>query len=162
MTWGSVRDHEQSLISLALREFVAFLPSTFTMYTTMLAFTFALPLASNNPFGITRSWRATFFFCLGPILGWPFVGLMALPFIFEQCALRAGDVAKKEEMGGLLADRTRRLIGAGILSVVLISVSIDRSSFEAVIELNRSYYHASDPHRRHRLVGLRTSRLPQS
>jgi hypothetical protein len=132
------------------------------MYTTMLAFTFALPLASNNPFGITRSWRATFFFCLGPILGWPFVGLMALPFIFEQCALRAGDVAKKEEMGGLLADRTRRLIGAGILSVVLISVSIDRSSFEAVIELNRSYYYASDPHRRHRLVGLRTSRLPQS
>ena len=92
------------------------------MYTTMLAFTFAIPLASNNPFGITRSWRATFFFCLGPILGWPFVGLMALPFIFEQCLFRAGDIAKKEEMQGLLAERVRRLIVAGISSVIVISV----------------------------------------
>lgn len=93
------------------------------MYTTMLAFTFALPLASNNPFGITRAWRATFFFCLGPVLGWPFVGILALPFILEQCLLRAGDVAKKEEMAGLLTERVKRLIIAGISSVAVISVS---------------------------------------
>jgi hypothetical protein len=110
------------VVHSGMRFFLAFLPSTFVMYTTMLAYSFSLPLASSNPFGITRQWQATFFFCLGPILGWPFVAILALPFIIEQVGMRGGDVAKAEEMPGLLGERSRRLVIAGVASVVGISV----------------------------------------
>ena len=106
------------------------------MYTTMLAYSFSLPLASSNPFGITRQWQATFFFCLGPILGWPFVAILALPFIIEQVGMRGGDVAKAEEMPGLLGERSRRLVIAGVASAVGISVRLGRGQEKACLQVD--------------------------
>lgn len=102
---------------------VSFLPSTFSMNMVMLAFSFALPLASSSSIGIQNAKRAIFCFCLGPILGWPFVGLLALPFIIEQVAVRGADIVKAADLNKMSIERATRLVVVGISSVVAISVS---------------------------------------
>lgn len=93
------------------------------MYTTMLAYSYFLPLTTLTATGNRKTKLAIFLFCLGPLLGWPFVGLLALPFIVEQLALPSGDVVKAGEIGEWLVGRVKRLVLAGVVCVVGISVS---------------------------------------
>jgi hypothetical protein len=96
------------------------------MLTTMLGYSYFLPLASSSTWGARNTLLATFFFCLGPLLGWPFAGLLAVPFIVEQVLLRGGDHVMDKDLGGMLAGRTVRLIKYGVACVAGISVSDDR------------------------------------
>ncbi|WVQ74450.1 hypothetical protein IAR50_004051 [Cryptococcus sp. DSM 104548] len=71
---------------------VSFLPSSFTMYTTMLASTFWFKPANSTPQGVTRTYRATFFYGLGAIVGWPFSAALGIPLVFEQLFLSGGEI----------------------------------------------------------------------
>ncbi|KIR99848.1 alpha-1,2-mannosyltransferase [Cryptococcus deuterogattii 2001/935-1] len=75
---------------------VAFLPSSFAMYTTMLASSYWFQPATTTPQGTTRTYRATFFYALGAIVGWPFSAALGIPFIFEQLFLGAGEIVPPE------------------------------------------------------------------
>ncbi|KAG4090051.1 hypothetical protein H8356DRAFT_1714793 [Neocallimastix lanati (nom. inval.)] len=57
---------------------IAFLPSTFAMYTTMLAFAISLRESSKK-----RTFFVIFFYALGGLMGWPFSAVLVLPFVFE-------------------------------------------------------------------------------
>jgi len=58
---------------------IAYLPSTFAMYTVFLA----LGMFMNRRGG-ARTAGALTWLAIGAIVGWPFVGLMCLPFVFEE------------------------------------------------------------------------------
>ncbi|KAL1916487.1 uncharacterized protein VTP21DRAFT_5678 [Calcarisporiella thermophila] len=60
----------------------AFLPSTFSMYTTMLAFAHCLRPPSD--ISGSRTYRAIFWFGVGALLGWPFSAAVGIPFVFEE------------------------------------------------------------------------------
>ncbi|KAK9719431.1 mannosyltransferase [Basidiobolus ranarum] len=81
---------------------VAYLPSTFAMYTTMLAFVYALRSPSSS-----RTYQAVFWFALGAIMGWPFSGAVGIPFVIEELLVRDSPAVKshwrKKRIFGLIA-----------------------------------------------------------
>lgn len=58
---------------------VAFLPSSFAMYTTMLGIA-----AFMNWRGGLKTAQGIFWFAVGGILGWPFSIALSAPFLFEE------------------------------------------------------------------------------
>jgi alpha-1,2-mannosyltransferase len=61
---------------------IAYLPSSFAMYTTMLGFS-----AFMNWTGGMRTAQGIFWFAVGSLLGWPFAGALVFPFVFEELFL---------------------------------------------------------------------------
>ncbi|EEH20179.1 hypothetical protein PABG_02438 [Paracoccidioides brasiliensis Pb03] len=57
----------------------AMLPSSFTMYTSMLGVSAFLNSSGGNKIG-----RGIMWFGIGSILGWPFSGALVLPFLLEE------------------------------------------------------------------------------
>lgn len=58
---------------------VSYLPSTFAMYTTMLAAANFLDSERQNRFARGMVWLA-----VGTVIGWPFVAVLAVPFVFGE------------------------------------------------------------------------------
>lgn len=109
--------------------FVAFLPSTFAMYTTMLAssyWIFPVSLTSSRlpwsfPQAFTRTLFATMLFATGAIFGWPFSILLAVPFVFEELVLRGADILEKHQtVSSWHLLRLTRLMRAGLASALLL------------------------------------------
>lgn len=61
----------------------AFLPSSFTMYTSMLGLAEFLNWAGGAP----KTASGIMWFGLGAIVGWPFAGALAVPLVLEVVAL---------------------------------------------------------------------------
>ncbi|WVN87816.1 uncharacterized protein L203_103011 [Cryptococcus depauperatus CBS 7841] len=98
---------------------VAFLPSSFAMYTTMLASSFWLEPANSTPRGTARAYRATFCYALGAIVGWPFSAALGIPFVFEQLFVGAGEIIPKQMTGKWTAKRFDTMIKAVSLSALI-------------------------------------------
>ncbi|ORX48881.1 hypothetical protein DM01DRAFT_1385425 [Hesseltinella vesiculosa] len=60
---------------------VAFLPSTFSMYSTMMAFSYIL--APPSQMSRSRTYLSVFWLVLGG-LAWPFSGAIGIPFVVEE------------------------------------------------------------------------------
>lgn len=101
---------------------IAFLPSTFAMYTTMLASSWWFHPATSTPTGTKRAYLATFAYALGAIVGWPFSAALGIPFIFEQLSLTGGEIAVGKERSSLMAARWERL-GKAVAVGATIAVS---------------------------------------
>jgi len=86
---------------------VAFLPSTFAMYTTMLGM--ASFMDRRRGFCTIQG---VFWFAVGGLLGWPFSMAMCIPFVFEEIFM--GYVARD------LAPTVLRLVKGGFLSLILL------------------------------------------
>lgn len=110
----------------------AFLPSTFVMHATTLAFSASLYPArlpstdssvlsdpSQRPFRSERLIVATLSFAAGAILGWPFAIILALPFVLEQLFLRGDDVIANGKYSHWTVARWSTAIGAAVLSAIL-------------------------------------------
>lgn len=97
---------------------VAYLPSSFAMYTTTLAFAYASskPTARN-----TRTVAAVSFFTLGTLLAWPFSGALALPFAVEDLLIQGEDVGNLAQR---LPRRFLRLLLVGVLAIAVIGAPI--------------------------------------
>ncbi|CAG8808323.1 18095_t:CDS:2, partial [Racocetra persica] len=88
----------------------AYLPSTFAMYTTMVAFFYALmPVSTTSG---RRAHGTIFWVGLGSLLGWPFSAAVGIPAAFEELVLR--NALKKP------FERIRRLISGVITSLCII------------------------------------------
>ncbi|KIJ66247.1 glycosyltransferase family 22 protein [Hydnomerulius pinastri MD-312] len=107
----------------------AFLPSSFAMYATTLAFTFALEPASANS-GKNTLW-ATLLFAAGSVVGWPFALALSLPFVFEQLFVLGGDKVGSAARGSWMIARWRRLILAGLVAALIFVpvISIDSVAY---------------------------------
>ncbi|KAJ2963923.1 hypothetical protein NQZ79_g1157 [Umbelopsis isabellina] len=109
---------------------VAYLPSSFSMITTMMAFSFVLQPPTN--FSRNRTYGATFFFGLGALLGWPFCAALGIPFVIEEVSIygremqvdEKGNVVKLPKPAKWRMKRAMRLGEAMLLSFVAISAPI--------------------------------------
>ncbi|KAI8333319.1 Alg9-like mannosyltransferase family-domain-containing protein [Chlamydoabsidia padenii] len=75
----------------------AFLPSSFAMYTTMMAFSFILQ--PPNQIDRTRTYASVFWLVLGG-LAWPFSGVIGIPFAIEELVVYGRDT-KMDRQGQL-------------------------------------------------------------
>ncbi|KAG9314095.1 glycosyltransferase family 22 protein [Chiua virens] len=95
----------------------AFLPSSFAMYATTLAFAFVLePSTVQNT---RRTLYATLSFASGAIVGWPFALALSLPFVVEELFVVSGDKVDLASHANWMFARWRRLILAGIVSALI-------------------------------------------
>lgn len=110
----------------------AFLPSTFVMHATTLAFSSCLYPArlpandpsvlsspSQRPFRPERLLLSTLSFAAGAVLGWPFAIILAIPFVFEQLFLRGDDMLANGKYSHWIASRWSSAIGAAFISALL-------------------------------------------
>ncbi|KAF9972115.1 mannosyltransferase [Actinomortierella ambigua] len=72
----------------------ALLPSTFAMYTTMLFFSQVLQQPTER--SGKRTFWAIFWVGLGALLGWPFSGVVGIPFVLEDLLVHSRIVAVKK------------------------------------------------------------------
>lgn len=83
----------------------AYLPSSFTMYTTMLGFS-----AFMDWRGGIRTAQGIFWFALGALLGWPFAGALVVPFVLEEVLLATVTGELYEGFWRLLTGAVRSLV----------------------------------------------------
>jgi alpha-1,2-mannosyltransferase len=86
---------------------IAYLPSSFAMYTTMLGFS-----AFMDWEGGIKTARGIFYFALGSLLGWPFAGALILPFIVEEVLLAI--------ISGEIYSVVMRLLNGAVRSVLVL------------------------------------------
>lgn len=96
---------------------LAFLPSSFAMYTTALACTYAFESTSSN--NSRRTLISTLLFAVGGIVGWPFALALAIPFIFEELFVSGTDIVMPHMRIQWLLRRFRRLLVAGLTSSLI-------------------------------------------
>ncbi|KAF7436487.1 mannosyltransferase [Pleurotus ostreatus] len=95
----------------------AFLPSSFTMCTTMMAFSYALDPPSNAK--AKRTLLATVCFTIGAVVGWPFALALAIPFVFEEIFVFGGDRVPPAIRTTWSLGRLRRFVGAVITAAMI-------------------------------------------
>lgn len=110
--WGSSVGGLYLLHRCSTLTSVAFLPSTFAMYTTMLASSYSFHPATSAPTGVARAYKATACVALGAMVGWPFSAALGVPFVVEQLFLNGGDVAVGTERTALRNKRWETLLKA--------------------------------------------------
>ncbi|KAH9982783.1 asparagine-linked glycosylation 9 protein isoform a [Lactifluus volemus] len=95
----------------------AFLPSSFAMYTTMLALSHAFVPPSNQD--SQRTLAAVLYFTVGAVLGWPFALALAIPFVFEELFVFGADQVSAKEKYEWQLNRGIRLILCGALAALI-------------------------------------------
>ncbi|TPX76851.1 hypothetical protein CcCBS67573_g01874 [Chytriomyces confervae] len=114
----------------------AYLPSSFSMYLVTLAFAHSLDGAPSN----RRTWMFVFLIAASVIVGWPFSGAMALPFLFEDLIAMGSTGTQSTRVSRFLAAVSAGLSAlAGLLGPTLI---VDRIyyGFWSVVPLNIVLY----------------------
>ncbi|WRT69234.1 uncharacterized protein IL334_006218 [Kwoniella shivajii] len=131
---------------------VAFLPSSFCMYTTLLASSFWFHPATSTSTGRKRAYFATFAFAVGAIVGWPFSAALAIPFVIEHLFLTGGEVILPAQKGAWMAKRWETLakaiaVGASIAIPVSMvdSWAYGRSTFPTLNIITYNLFSGNGP-----------------
>ena len=95
----------------------ALLPSSFAMYTTMLALSYAFTPPSNQD--SQRTLAAVVCFTLGAVLGWPFALAIAIPFVFEELFMFGTDKVPAKDKYDWQLNRGIRLLLCGAVAVLI-------------------------------------------
>ncbi|EGF99246.1 family 22 glycosyltransferase [Melampsora larici-populina 98AG31] len=102
----------------------AFLPSTFALHAITLAYSYILEPVSSKPEASKRTFNAVFCLATAVILGWPFVGVLALPFVFEELSMSGEDEIMPASRPVWAMRRFQRLFNSGIMALVLIALPV--------------------------------------
>jgi len=137
-----VREHMPSCLHVTNYSPAAFLPSSFAMYTTALAYAYAFePSSSSNKH---RTLAATLLFATGAIVGWPFALALAIPFVFEELFIYGADIVTVQNRRSWMFGRFRRLFFAGFAAALIFVCA------PTLIVLNRDLSLTADPSYCHR------------
>lgn len=99
---------------------LALLPSSFSMYFTMLALSYSMKPASRS--GYMRTLSAVTCFAISAIVGWPFALLLAAPFVSEELFVWGGDRVPANAHLTWRLGRWKRLLLCGLIaSFILVS-----------------------------------------
>ncbi|TFK77397.1 glycosyltransferase family 22 protein [Pluteus cervinus] len=96
----------------------AFLPSSFAMYCTTLAYSYAITPSSSSD--TRRTLMATLSFAIGAIVGWPFALALAIPFVIEELFVYGADRVPTGTQLSWFIGRWKRLISAGSVSLLVL------------------------------------------
>ncbi|KAJ3340443.1 mannosyltransferase [Gonapodya sp. JEL0774] len=100
----------------------AYLPSTFAMYTTLLA-----NASSLQPPSTIRTIETVSWYALGVILGWPFSGLSVVPFVLEELFVATYD---GETLQSTVLNGVRRMaVAGGVVLLVILAPTVLIDSF---------------------------------
>ena len=110
----------------------ALLPSSFAMYTTMLALSHAFVPPSNQDGH--RTLTAVLYFTLGAVVGWPFALAVAIPFVFEELFVFGADKVPANEKSDWQLNRGKRLILCGAVATF---ITVSTPSFLCVVLAKR-------------------------
>ena len=103
--------------------FLALLPSSLAMYTTMLALSHAFIPPSNKD--SQRTLAAVMYFTLGAVLGWPFALAIAIPFVAEELFVFGADqVTAKEKLEWQLNRGIRLLLCGAVAAIIPVSMML--------------------------------------
>lgn len=102
----------------------AYLPSAFAMQAITLAYSYFLEPVSSKPGSGRRTFYSTLFFVIATLAGWPFVGVLALPFALEELSICGDDEVMPASRPGWAASRFNRFFVCGLASVSLVSLPI--------------------------------------
>ncbi|EFP83622.1 uncharacterized protein PGTG_09335 [Puccinia graminis f. sp. tritici CRL 75-36-700-3] len=102
----------------------AYLPSAFAMQAITLAYSYVLEPVSSKSTSGHRTFLSCLFFVIATVAGWPFVGVLALPFALEELSLYGDDEVMPASRPGWAASRFNRLFVYGLACVVMISAPI--------------------------------------
>ncbi|KAJ6609372.1 glycosyltransferase family 22 protein [Mycena sp. CBHHK59/15] len=95
----------------------ALLPSSFAMYMSTFAFSYALaPSSAQNN---RRTLAATLLFAAGAIVGWPFALALSIPFVFEELFVFGADRVAPEIRIPWMFNRWKRLCTAGLAALLI-------------------------------------------
>ncbi|KAJ7361402.1 glycosyltransferase family 22 protein [Mycena albidolilacea] len=95
----------------------ALLPSSFAMYMTTFAFSYALaPSSAQNN---RRTLAATLLFAAGAIVGWPFALALSIPFVLEELFVFSADRVAPEIRTTWMLNRWKRLFTAGLAAALI-------------------------------------------
>ncbi|KAJ6575449.1 glycosyltransferase family 22 protein [Mycena capillaripes] len=95
----------------------ALLPSSFAMYMSTFAFSYALaPSSAQNN---RRTLAATLLFATGAIIGWPFALALSVPFVFEELFIFSADRVAPEIRTLWMFNRWKRLVTAGLAASLI-------------------------------------------
>jgi alpha-1,2-mannosyltransferase len=97
---------------------VAYLPSTFAMYTTMLGIATFMDWQ-----GGIKTARGIFYIALGSLLGWPFAAALVFPFVAEEIVLA---VVSGEVYAGV-----RRLLNGAVRAALILVRLVTESLVQA-------------------------------
>jgi alpha-1,2-mannosyltransferase len=101
--------------------FPALLPSSFAMYTTMLALSHAFIPPSNKDG--QRTLATVMYFTIGAVLGWPFALAIAIPFVVEELFVFGADqVAVQEKLDWQRNRGVRLLLCGAVAATILVSM----------------------------------------
>ena len=95
----------------------AFLPSSFALYTTVLAFSYSLQVPSLER--TRRTLLATVLFAAGGIVGWPFSLALAIPFVLEELFVYGVDRVAPGTVTKWFISRLQRLVIAGLCAATI-------------------------------------------
>jgi alpha-1,2-mannosyltransferase len=114
---GTITSRGFVAIFVLMSTHTAFLPSSFAMYATTLAFAYALePSTVKNK---QRTLFVTMLFATGAIVGWPFALALSLPFVFEELFLISGDRVEPSVRSSWMISRWKGLFIAGLTSSLI-------------------------------------------
>jgi alpha-1,2-mannosyltransferase len=113
----------------------AFLPSSFAMYATTLAFAFSLEPPSTK--SSARTLWVTLLFATGAIVGWPFALALSLPFVFEELFVLGADRVDPAVRGNWMVARWRRLIAAALVAALIFASVISQSVKPTLMPLQK-------------------------
>lgn len=97
--------------------FLALLPSSFAMYTTMLALSYAFTPSSSED--DQRTFATVVYFTLGAVLGWPFALAIAIPFVFEELFVFGIDQVPAQDKIDWQLNRGIRLLVCGAVAALI-------------------------------------------
>jgi alpha-1,2-mannosyltransferase len=84
------------------------------MYFVTLAYAYAMePASLVNP---NRTRLVTLLFAIAAIVGWPFALATAIPFVFEELFLFAGDIVPRTDKNKWMITRWIRLLRSGAVA----------------------------------------------
>ncbi|KAJ7040287.1 glycosyltransferase family 22 protein [Mycena alexandri] len=95
----------------------ALLPSSFAMYMSTFAFSYAL--APSSAQSNRRTLAATLLFATGAIVGWPFALALSVPFVFEELFIFSADRVAPEIRMTWMLNRWKRLFSAGLTASLI-------------------------------------------
>lgn len=102
----------------------AFLPSSFALHAITLAYSYILEPVSSKPEASKRTFNAVLCIATAVILGWPFVGVLALPFVFEELSMSGEDEIMPASRPVWAMRRFQRLFNSSIIALVLIALPV--------------------------------------
>ncbi|CAH7668169.1 Alg9-like mannosyltransferase family-domain-containing protein, partial [Phakopsora pachyrhizi] len=100
----------------------AYLPSAFALHSITLAYSYALEPVKSSSQARCRTLFAIFFFAAAALVGWPFVGALAIPFVFEELSMFGDDEVMPASRPGWAFSRLIRLVSlsfTGLVPIIL-------------------------------------------